>query len=116
MKFQLLPIGARFEYEGKIYVKTGPIAAASEQGGQRMIPRYAVLRPVDGAAPVVAPRPTRSLDEFVVRDAFDAFHATCNELLEGLAGEGAPLEAARQAMDKARQDFLAALANGAREA
>lgn len=40
-------MGARFEYEGNVYVKTGPMTASSEQGGQRIIPRYATLRPLD---------------------------------------------------------------------
>lgn len=30
MKFSMLPIGARFEFEGKVYVKTGPVAASTE--------------------------------------------------------------------------------------
>ena len=35
MRLQDLPVGARFEYQGKIFVKTGPITAASEAGGQQ---------------------------------------------------------------------------------
>ena len=38
MRLQDFPIGARFEYEGAIYVKTGPLTASSEQGKQRIIP------------------------------------------------------------------------------
>jgi len=30
MKFQMLALGARFEFEGKVYVKTGPLTALSE--------------------------------------------------------------------------------------
>jgi len=55
MKLNHLPIGARFEYEGQIYTETGPITAAAEKGGQRMIPRHAVLRPVDGHTPPARP-------------------------------------------------------------
>lgn len=33
MKLQHLSIGARFEYEGVTYVKTGPLTASSEAGG-----------------------------------------------------------------------------------
>ena len=47
MKLTQLPLGARFEYEGEIFTKTGPMTAASEKGGQRMIPRYAVLKPAE---------------------------------------------------------------------
>ena len=38
MKLQHLAIGARFEFEGQVYVKTGPLTASAEQGGQRVIP------------------------------------------------------------------------------
>lgn len=102
MKFSQLPIGARFQFEGKVYVKTGPIAAASEEGGQRMIPRYAVLRPLDGAAPVAEPGSPRSLDEATVLKAFEAFYGECSRLLEG----GAP----RLELAAARERFLVALA------
>mgnify|MGYP006915288051 CR=1 FL=1 len=99
MKLNHLPIGARFEYEGQIYTKTGPITAAAEKGGQRMIPRYAVLRPVDGSAPVEAPPlPARQLDEATVRSAFDDFHATCLRITD---------EFARGELEAARQRFLA---------
>jgi hypothetical protein len=33
MKFQQFPLGARFEFEGKVYVKSGPISATAETGG-----------------------------------------------------------------------------------
>lgn len=103
MKFQHLPIGARFEFEGQVYVKTGPIAAASEQGGQRMIPRHAVLRPLD--APVAPSRPVagRKLDAAKVEAAFAAF---CRECL-GMIDEPARLE-----FEAARRRFLDALGSG----
>ena len=47
MKLQQLAIGDRFEYDGRILVKTGPLTASSDDGGQQMIPRYAVLKPLD---------------------------------------------------------------------
>jgi uncharacterized protein (DUF1330 family) len=49
MKIHQLPMGARFEYEGAEYVKTGP-QLASGAGGQKLIPKYAVLKPLDGPA------------------------------------------------------------------
>ncbi|TCJ18916.1 hypothetical protein EZJ19_01540 [Parasulfuritortus cantonensis] len=102
MKFQHLPVGARFEYEGKTYVKTGPIAAASETGAQRMIPRHAVLNPLDGAGERAPARAARKLAEATVLAAFERYHAECL----GLAGaEAGPALAA------ARGRFLAALAD-----
>lgn len=94
MKFQLLPIGARFEFEGTVYTKTGPLTAAADSGGQRMIPRHATLSPLDGHVPAPPPAPIRKLDEAAVRAAFEAFHGDCERLLDGQ--NGAELAAARQ--------------------
>lgn len=52
MKFQQLALGARFEFEGTDYVKSGPLTATSAAGLQRMIPRFAVLKPLDSAQSV----------------------------------------------------------------
>lgn len=74
MKFAELERGARFRYQGRVYVKTGPLTAAdAESGAQRMIPRYAVLQPTDGqgaalAAPS-APDPVREAMTLIVREA-----------------------------------------------
>ncbi len=106
MKFQHLPVGARFEYEGRPYVKTGPLTAAGEQGGQRMIPRWAVLKPADGAAPEPAARVPRQLDETTVLVAFQAYHAECTRLLAE-TGDG---EAVQERLAAARRSFLEALA------
>ncbi|KAB2966499.1 hypothetical protein [Zoogloea sp.] len=99
MKINLLPIGARFEYDGQIYTKTGPITATAEKGGQRMIPRHAALRPVDGYTPPPEST-TRKLDEKTVLDAFEAYHATALRLAEGLG---------KAELEQARTKFLAAL-------
>lgn len=111
MKFSQLPIGARFEFEGKVYVKTGPIAASSDQGGQRMIPRYAVLRPLDGSAPVAPPKSPRSLDEVMVRKALEAFYQDCDRLLDGSIEDDGRLDEARKQLTLARDRFLTALAS-----
>lgn len=95
MKLQHLAIGARFEYEGGVFVKTGPLTASSEAGGQRIIPRHAVLRPLDTPATEGKGR----LEASVVRKAFNAFFETCDRLV-GEAGQ-AELEQARQRFLKA---------------
>jgi hypothetical protein len=92
MKFQQLPIGTRFEFEGREYTKTGPVTASSEQG-LRMIPRFAVLRPLDGY--VAPPPPLNKRDEAVVLAAFADFHGECARLLAGNAEAEATLEQAR---------------------
>ncbi|MBS1143460.1 MAG: hypothetical protein H6R14_866 [Proteobacteria bacterium] len=96
MKLQHLPIGARFEYEGMVHVKTGPLTAAAENGGQRIIPRHAVLRPLD----LPATEGKGKLEAPVVRKAFNTFFETC----ERLVGEGGRAELAQ-----ARQRFLKAI-------
>ncbi|MEW6677771.1 MAG: hypothetical protein AB1421_07605 [Pseudomonadota bacterium] len=109
MKFPQLPIGTRFEYDGKVYVKTGPIAASGEDGGQRMIPRYAPLRVLDGyTPPPPKPRPS-TLDSAEVRQAFEAFYRASDRILDDGLEDDAALARARQKLALARGEFLAAL-------
>lgn len=110
MKFQLLPLGARFEFEGRVYTKTGPLTASGEDGGQRMIPRFAALKPLDGAVPKTPPASERKVDETRVRVALEAFHGECARLLQTLATDPEQAQAARALLDAARQRFLDALA------
>ncbi len=109
MKFQLLPLGARFEFEGKVYVKTGPLTATTEEGGQRMIPRSAVLKPLD--VPVAqTPKVDRKLDEAAVTAAFEVFFADCVRLLHVAGADELQAQALRAELDAARERFLARLA------
>ncbi len=110
MKFQLLPLGSRFEFEGRVYVKTGPLTASGEDGGQRMIPRFAALKPLEGAAPEAPANIERKLDETTVRVALEAFHGECARLLQTVAEDPGQAQAARAVLDAARQRFLDALA------
>lgn len=98
MKIHQLPMGARFEYEGAEYVKTGPLLATGP-AGQRLIPKYVVLKPLDGV-PVAAQREGRpALPRAEVMAAFAAFHAACRALVP--QERQAELEAARDAFLKA---------------
>lgn len=106
MKFQQLPQGARFEYEGQVYVKVGPLTAASESGRQRMIPRFAVLKPVEGSPIPPPPPPAKPVDRAKVLAALEAYQATC---LDWLAqAELAPDQAQglRACLSGARQRFM----------
>ncbi len=97
MKLQHLAIGARFEYEGKTFVKTGPLTASSDQGGQQIIPRYAILKPLD--APASENKVIRGkLTEAAVRAAFDTFYRQCQRLVD---------ENGQTELDAARKRFLA---------
>lgn len=79
MKIHQLPEGARFEYQGEEYVKTGPLLGTSK-GGQRFIPKYAVLKPL-GEVPVLQKKKAEFLARAEVVAAFQAFHAQCRPLV-----------------------------------
>lgn len=79
MKIHQLPMGARFEYEGQAYVKTGPMLATGP-GGQRLIPRYAVLK-VLGDQPSPVPQGPKPLSRQAVTAAFEAFRTRCRPLV-----------------------------------
>lgn len=98
MKIHQLPDGARFLYEGEEYVKSGPMFGTGKQG-QKLIPKYAVLQPLD--APAGMPEATTALvARPTVARAFAAFYAECQRLL--------PPEQ-RTALERARERFLKAL-------
>jgi hypothetical protein len=79
MKINQLPIGARFEYDGEEYVKTGPLVA-SGRSGQRLIPKYAVLKMLGADAPAHPPA-AQSIERKVVLDACERFRACCAALV-----------------------------------
>ena len=100
MKIHQLPMGARFEYEGEEYVKTGPLVA-SGKGGLRLIPRYAVLKVVGAVEPLAPPTQPAVVPRARVLAAFEAYHARCAALV--------PADG-QDALAAAREDFLGALA------
>lgn len=100
MKLQHLAVGDRFEYEGKIFVKTGPLTASSDTGGQQLIPRYAVLKPLDVPVAETKNALRGRLTEAAVRSAFDRFYRTSERLTD---------PAAHAELEKARDEFFAAL-------
>jgi hypothetical protein len=112
MKFQLLPVGARFEFEGKVYQKDGPLTATSEHGGQRMIPRFAALKPLDAVVAATTAQPGRRLDELVVAAAFEAYHTECGRILNSVALDELRRQALQAELAAARTRFLAELKQG----
>jgi len=98
MKIHQLPMGARFAYEGEEYVKTGPLLATGK-GGQRLIPKYALLQPLDAALRPAGQAP-ESLPRAAVLAAFERFQAACAPLV--------PAERQGE-LAAARADFLKAL-------
>lgn len=91
-------MGARFEYAGQTYVKSGPLVGTGPDG-QRLIPKYAVLKVLDGSVPKAAV-PATSLTREAVLAAFADYHATCTALI--------PPEQ-QPALDAARAAFLKAI-------
>lgn len=92
MKIHQLPQGARFEYEGEEYVKTGPLFATGK-AGQRLIPRYAILKPLDAIDSTPTQRDD-SVSRAVVLAACDGLIRDCSMLVP--ADRQPALEAARE--------------------
>lgn len=83
MKFHDLTIGQRFELEGVVYVKTSPVLAGqAEGGGSRFMPRYVMVRLLEGAAPRARAEQEKMLPAREVLATFEAYHARCREVLE----------------------------------
>lgn len=93
MKIHQLPLGARFEFDGDEYVKTGPLIATGKDG-QRLIPKYAVLKVLGDTAQAAREKKSDTLSRAQVLDAFDTFYADCRALLAPDAQ--APLASARE--------------------
>ena len=89
-------MGARFEYEGAAYVKTGP-QLASGPNGQRLIPKYAMLQVREG---IIAPDGKKAdrLARAAVLAAFETFYEKCTVLMP--ADQQAQAVAAREAFLK----------------
>lgn len=83
MRLQHFAVGDRFEFEGAIWIKTGPMTACAEQGGQRMIPRHAELKPlVEAPAPAAAVSGTSAPDRGAVIAAFNHFCSRIRPMLD----------------------------------
>lgn len=103
MKLQHLAIGTRFEYEGTIYVKTGPMTACAETGGQKLIPRHAILKSL-AATPAETQAATGEwLDTARVRAAFDRFLECCEKLVPN-AGQRELADASQRFLDSIKED------------
>jgi hypothetical protein len=102
MKIHQLPYGARFLYQGEEFVKSGPMFGTGKHG-QKIIPRYAVLQPLDepSTTPASAPQaPGDAVSRAEVLRAFANFCLQCRALIaEDQAG----------AFERVRNQFLNAV-------
>lgn len=109
MKFHDLAIGQRFELDGVVYVKTSPVLASREDGGERkFLARYVVVQLLDGAKTRPAEKAEKLLRAEAVIAAFDAFYARCRDGLAQLSGDipADKLDALTGAMEEGRKVFL----------
>lgn len=102
MKIYQIPNGARFLYQGEEYVKTGPMFGLGKDG-QKVIPRYAVLQPIEPATGLVTDATLAAAGqlprESVLR-AFGVFFGECQNLVD---------VERRAALDRAKTQFLKAI-------
>ncbi len=108
MKFVDLGMGQRFELEGEIYSRTGPLVAShAESGKQRFMARYMTVKPL-GEQEASVPDNVCMLSSNKVSKAFENHHALCLGLLQQLDGDLPPgrTGAIRQQLEQARQTFL----------
>ena len=103
MKFKLLSIGQKFEYEGDIYVKTSPLIASNiKTSHNKMIPRYASLILLDDTGTDKQKIKKESVDAKDTLKAFNIFYAQCIETLEK---HNALVPDIKNKLDKARDEF-----------
>ena len=103
MKFPQIGLGQSFRWRGETYRKTGPVTAQPlAGGGQQMIPRSAVVEPVDVAAPADKKK-VSSISIAAVRAALDEMLDELTRHAQGLGeDERASLLAA---LDEGRRQF-----------
>jgi hypothetical protein len=105
MKFSQAPVGQRFEFEGQVYTKTGPITARDDRSGRsRMIPRSGEISLLGVAVTAPVPAGPAALDPARVRAAVDRYHAAAEQ---ALAARDA--EEARAMLAAAHAELLATL-------
>lgn len=113
MKFYLLPVGEKFEYQGEVYIKADKLIANSEQTGKnRLIPRSANVKPVN----IQADSSPGVIEDHQVQTAkvlkeFDHYHQRCLQCLSDiLASSDSQLIAGKkEELEVARQHFIDSL-------
>ena len=103
MKFKLLSIGQRFEYDGDVYVKTSPLIASNIKTSEnKMIPRYAVLTLLDDTGVNEKKVKKESIDAQEILNAFNVFYEKCITTLED---NNVLVPIIKDKIDKARDEF-----------
>lgn len=104
MKFKLLSVGQKFEYEGEIYVKTSPLIASNiKTSHNKMIPRYASLKILDETGTKEQQTKKDTVEAAEILNAFNTFYETCINTLEG---NDILIPEIKDELDKARDQFM----------
>lgn len=103
MKFKLLSIGQKFEYEGDVYIKTSPLIASNvETSHNKMIPRYAILTLLNESDSEQQALKAETLDAKTTLNAFNIFYEQCISTLEK---HDVLVPKIKNELDKARDKF-----------
>lgn len=94
MKFKLLAIGDKFEYQDETYVKTSPIIASNiSNNHNKMIPGYAVVKLLNHSGNQATINESLSSEKVI--QAFNVFYTSCLALIED-----------KEALQTARDEFM----------
>ena len=103
MKFKLLSIGQKFEYDGEVYVKTSPLIASNIKTSEnKMIPRYATLTLLDESGIQKQKIKKDSVNAQEILNAFNIFYEKCIATLED---NNVLVPLIKDEIDKARDEF-----------
>lgn len=103
MKFKLLSIGQKFEYDDEVYVKTSPLIASNIKTSEnKMIPRYATLTLLDESGIQKQKIKKDAVNTQEILSAFNIFYERCIATLED---NNVLVPLIKDEMDKARDEF-----------
>lgn len=103
MKFKLLSIGQKFEYEGEIFVKTSPLVASNiKTAHNKMIPRYAALKLLNETDSDKEQVLNDTVNAQEILNEFNTFYARCIDTLEK---NNVLIPKIKDELDKARDEF-----------
>ena len=103
MKFKLLSIGQKFEFNGEIYIKTSPLIANNvKTSSDKMIPRYAELSLLDDLGNDKQKIKKQAVNSQEILNAFNLFYEKCITTLEK---NNVLIPLIKDELDQARDEF-----------
>lgn len=110
LKFLHLQIGQQFEFRGQHYTKVAPlIASNNREGGQKMIPRSALVTVQDSDG--VAAETTPSVQHPALA-VLERYHQAAIAELKSLNEDETKLGAARARLETVREELAQAIRQG----